>query len=113
MFCYQCEQTAKGNGCTISGVCGKNEDIQSLQDILLFGLKGMAAQGAAASQLIPTETKMPMEVIDRAIQVTEREIQQTKDMVTGQLQSATEQKILRDNAKSTKVPMNVKLRMAA
>ena len=43
MFCYQCEQTAKGTGCTVQGVCGKNEDIASLQDTLLFGLKGIAA----------------------------------------------------------------------
>lgn len=43
MFCYQCEQTAGGSGCTKIGVCGKDPDIQSLQDILLFGLKGIAA----------------------------------------------------------------------
>ncbi len=43
MFCYQCEQTAKGTGCTVKGVCGKNEDIASLQDTLIFGLKGIAA----------------------------------------------------------------------
>lgn len=43
MFCYQCEQTAGGTGCTQRGVCGKDADIQSLQDVLLFGLKGVAA----------------------------------------------------------------------
>jgi hydroxylamine reductase len=43
MFCYQCEQTAGGSGCTKIGVCGKDADIQSLQDTLLFGLKGIAA----------------------------------------------------------------------
>jgi len=43
MFCYQCEQTAGGVGCNVKGVCGKNEDINSLQDILIFGLKGIAA----------------------------------------------------------------------
>ena len=51
MFCYQCEQTAKGTGCTTGGVCGKNEDIQSLQDTLLFGLKGTAAYTYHARQL--------------------------------------------------------------
>ncbi len=51
MFCYQCEQTAGGSGCTRSGVCGKNEDIQSLQDILLFGLKGIAAYAYHAREL--------------------------------------------------------------
>jgi len=51
MFCYQCEQTAKGTGCTKVGVCGKNEDIQSLQDILIFGLKGIAAYAYHAREL--------------------------------------------------------------
>ena len=44
MFCNQCEQTRLGAGCNSSpGICGKNEDIQSLQETLLYGLKGMAA----------------------------------------------------------------------
>jgi hydroxylamine reductase len=51
MFCYQCEQTAGGTGCTKAGVCGKNEDIQSLQDILLYGLKGIAAYAYHAREL--------------------------------------------------------------
>ncbi|HRZ14179.1 MAG TPA: hydroxylamine reductase, partial [Candidatus Omnitrophota bacterium] len=51
MFCYQCEQTAGGTGCTKAGVCGKSEDIQSLQDTLLFGLKGIAAYAYHARQL--------------------------------------------------------------
>lgn len=51
MFCYQCEQTAGGTGCTKAGVCGKNEDVQSLQDILLYGLKGIAAYAYHAREL--------------------------------------------------------------
>ena len=43
MFCNQCEQTQNGRGCTDVGVCGKDENVQSLQEILLYGLKGMAA----------------------------------------------------------------------
>jgi hydroxylamine reductase len=42
MFCYQCEQTAKGEGCTKIGVCGKPHDVASLQDLLVHALKGMA-----------------------------------------------------------------------
>jgi hydroxylamine reductase len=38
MFCYQCEQTAKGTGCTIQGVCGKMPEVASLQDLLLYSL---------------------------------------------------------------------------
>jgi hydroxylamine reductase len=51
MFCYQCEQTAGGTGCTKVGVCGKDEDIQSLQDTLVFGLKGIAAYAYHAREL--------------------------------------------------------------
>ena len=51
MFCYQCEQAAGGTGCTKVGVCGKDEDIQSLQDTLIFGLKGIAAYAYHAGQL--------------------------------------------------------------
>ena len=35
MFCYQCEQTAKGEGCNKSGVCGKQPDVAALQDLLV------------------------------------------------------------------------------
>ena len=51
MFCYQCEQTAGGTGCTKVGVCGKNEDIASLQDLLVFGLKGISAYAYHAREL--------------------------------------------------------------
>jgi len=42
MYCHQCEQTAKGIACEISGVCGKKPDVAALQDNLLYGLKGLA-----------------------------------------------------------------------
>jgi hydroxylamine reductase len=42
MFCYQCEQTAKGEGCTKSGVCGKQPDVAALQDLLIYTLKGLS-----------------------------------------------------------------------
>ncbi|MEW8958596.1 Hydroxylamine reductase [Moorella humiferrea] len=51
MFCYQCEQTAGGTGCTRVGVCGKNEDIASLQDTIIIGLKGIAAYAYHAREL--------------------------------------------------------------
>ncbi|MBF7097683.1 hydroxylamine reductase [Alkalibacter mobilis] len=42
MFCYQCQEAAKGVGCTIKGVCGKNEDVANLQDLLIYTLKGIS-----------------------------------------------------------------------
>lgn len=41
MFCYQCEQTANGKGCTKIGVCGKTPEIANLQDLLIFQIKGL------------------------------------------------------------------------
>ncbi|MBU7318247.1 MULTISPECIES: hydroxylamine reductase [Paenibacillus] len=50
MFCYQCEQTPTG-GCKVIGVCGKDETIASLQDTMIFALKGIAAYATHARQL--------------------------------------------------------------
>ncbi len=48
MFCHQCEQTAKGQGCTKIGVCGKKPDVAALQDLLVYVLKGLSQAAAAA-----------------------------------------------------------------
>ena len=42
MFCFQCEQTSKGEGCTKIGVCGKQPEVAALQDLLVYALKGLA-----------------------------------------------------------------------
>jgi len=42
MFCFQCEQTAKGEGCTKIGVCGKKPEVAALQDLLLYAVKGLS-----------------------------------------------------------------------
>ncbi|MGE5238729.1 MAG: hydroxylamine reductase [Chloroflexota bacterium] len=42
MFCYQCEQAAKGEGCTLIGVCGKDPDLSALQDLLVHALEGLS-----------------------------------------------------------------------
>ena len=42
MFCYQCEQTAKGEGCTSTGVCGKDHNVASLQDLLIYLVQGLS-----------------------------------------------------------------------
>ncbi|MGD8972696.1 MAG: hydroxylamine reductase [Desulfobacterales bacterium] len=43
MFCYQCEQTAKNEGCTKIGVCGKQPEVAALQDLLIYAAKGLSA----------------------------------------------------------------------
>jgi len=42
MFCFQCEQTAKGEGCTKIGVCGKQPEVAALQDLLVYAVKGLS-----------------------------------------------------------------------
>jgi hydroxylamine reductase len=59
MFCYQCEQTFRGSGCTEFGLCGKDADVSALQDLLIYQLEGLAVYGAAAlakDYTIPAET---------------------------------------------------------
>jgi hydroxylamine reductase len=51
MFCYQCEQAAKGIGCEVQGVCGKDETTSSLQDLLIFSLKSLSSVAQSAKEL--------------------------------------------------------------
>ena len=48
MFCYQCQEAAKGVGCSVKGVCGKTSDVANLQDLLLYTSKGVAVLGQLA-----------------------------------------------------------------
>jgi len=50
MFCFQCEQTAKGEGCTKIGVCGKTPDTAALQDLLIYAVKGLSVAAHAGVQ---------------------------------------------------------------
>lgn len=59
MFCYQCEQTAGGKGCTKLGVCGKTPEISNLQDLLIYQLKGISCY---AKDLLDNE-----QVIDKSV----------------------------------------------
>jgi len=51
MFCFQCQETAKNEGCTVKGVCGKPEDTANLQDLLIYVLRGIAVYGEKAKEL--------------------------------------------------------------
>ena len=51
MFCYQCEQTAKGNGCNYMGICGKSPEVAALQDLLIHATKGIAMYAHRAGQM--------------------------------------------------------------
>lgn len=50
MFCYQCQETAKNQGCTVNGVCGKSEEVANLQDLLIYVLKGISIYGTGLAK---------------------------------------------------------------
>jgi len=58
MFCYQCSQTARGTGCTLKGVCGKEATVARLQDNLLFAIKGISAYLYHARELGYTDPEV-------------------------------------------------------
>lgn len=60
MFCYQCEQTFGGKGCTKGGVCGKTPEIANLQDLLIYQLKGISCY---AKELIDQGKPIDKEVV--------------------------------------------------
>ncbi|MBU5438890.1 hydroxylamine reductase [Tissierella sp. MSJ-40] len=51
MFCYQCQETAQGKGCTKMGVCGKTSDVAHLQDLMIYTLKGISILGLKADEI--------------------------------------------------------------
>jgi hydroxylamine reductase len=64
MFCYECEQAAKGTGCTVMGVCGKNPDIAKLQDLLIHATKGLSMYAHVARELGIVDTEVDGFVIE-------------------------------------------------
>ena len=62
MYCYQCEQTAKGTGCTTMGVCGKTPETAALQDLLIHAAKGIAMYAHRAAELDASDPQ-----IDRSV----------------------------------------------
>ena len=51
MFCFQCQETAKGTGCTRRGVCGKEADLANIQDLLIYTCKGISVYSSKARQM--------------------------------------------------------------
>jgi hydroxylamine reductase len=63
MFCYQCQETAKSTGCTVKGVCGKNEEVAKLQDLLIYTCKGIAEIVTKANVDVTTIPEINHEVL--------------------------------------------------
>jgi len=64
MFCYQCEQTAKGTGCTAGGVCGKEPRVAALLDLLIYAAKGISQYAHRARQLGARDRQIDVFVIE-------------------------------------------------
>jgi hydroxylamine reductase len=64
MFCYQCEQAAKGTGCTTVGVCGKDPETAALQDLLLYATTGVAQYAHRAAKLGYQEREIDVFVVE-------------------------------------------------
>ena len=64
MYCYQCEQTAKGVACTKAGVCGKDPETAALQDILVHVAKGVSMYAHRARELGAADREADVFVIE-------------------------------------------------
>ncbi|NMB32912.1 MAG: hydroxylamine reductase [Clostridium sp.] len=64
MFCYQCQETAGGKGCTVRRVCGKNEEVAKLQDLLIYTLKGISDIVIKGEKNVAELGKMNTEVLN-------------------------------------------------
>ena len=62
MFCYQCQEAAKGTACTIDGICGKKEPLANMQDLLIYVTKGVSTYATIAK-----EKEIPCESADKFV----------------------------------------------
>ncbi|WP_291318832.1 hydroxylamine reductase [Desulfonatronospira sp.] len=96
MFCYQCEQTAKGEGCTKLGVCGKQPDTAVLQDLLVFALKGLSQVAMAGREKDVVDPKVGR-FISEAMFSTLTNVNFDRERIAGLVKDTVE---LRDELKS-------------
>jgi len=97
MFCYQCEQTAKGTGCTVKGICGKDETCSYLQDLLVHAAKGVSQYAHRARQLGVTDPEVNVFTVE-ALFTTVTNVDFDAERLHGWLKQAA---AMRDRAKST------------
>jgi hydroxylamine reductase len=96
MFCYQCEQTAKGVGCTAFGICGKDPETASLQDLLVHAAKGISMWAHRARQLGAPSRELDVFVIE-ALFSTVTNVNFDPDRLCSLLRQAT---AMRDKARA-------------
>jgi hydroxylamine reductase len=95
MFCYQCEQTSQGQGCQTLGVCGKDENTATLQDLLIHALKGVSQYAHRANKLGTADPEIDAFVIE-AIFATLTNVNFDADRVADLVYKAA---VMRDRAR--------------
>jgi len=95
MFCYQCEQTAKGTGCTVKGVCGKEPQVAALQDLIICTLKGISVYAHRAREMGFSCKELDLYVI-QSLFATITNVNFDEDSLKSIIGKATQ---MRDNAK--------------
>ncbi|MFZ2955601.1 MAG: hydroxylamine reductase [Candidatus Ozemobacteraceae bacterium] len=95
MFCYQCEQTAQGKGCTVRGVCGKDDQVAALQDLLVYATKGLAMYSHRARKLGAKERELDLAVVENLF-TTVTNVNFDQDRLAGILRRTA---TLKDSAK--------------
>ena len=98
MFCCQCQETARGTGCDVRGVCGKNEETANLQDLLLYALKGLSqivVKGKLEAKNLPTQNHATVKSLfmtitnanfdDQAIEKQIWEVMEMRDAMAAKL----------------------------
>jgi hydroxylamine reductase len=95
MFCFQCEQTAKGTGCTVQGVCGKDPQTAALQDLLVHATEGISQYAHRARALGATDSEINVFTV-KALFSTVTNVNFDPERLAGLLNQAA---ALRDKAK--------------
>lgn len=91
MFCYQCEQTAKGTGCTNFGVCGKDPETAALQDLLVYAVQGLSMYGKRMGDLGVRDREIDVFILE-ALFTTVTNVDFDPERVRGLLNRAYELK---------------------
>jgi hydroxylamine reductase len=91
MFCYQCEQTAKGTGCNLAGVCGKDATVAAMQDLLLYASEGVSMYANRARELDAKDRNVDHFVIE-ALFSTVTNVDFDPERIKGLLMKAAEMK---------------------
>ncbi|PKM97027.1 MAG: hydroxylamine reductase [Elusimicrobia bacterium HGW-Elusimicrobia-3] len=91
MFCYQCEQAAKGTGCTVQGVCGKDPETAKMQDLLLWQAKGISQYAHQAAKAGKRDRAIDVFVVE-ALFTTVTNVNFDPKNIAGQIQKGQEVK---------------------